>query len=256
MRKPLYLDVSQVNEVYLEEVALRVVCYEQADQYFPLRRIARIVVTGSVEWSTPALLACLEYGIPIAFRRRDGYLVGHCLSDRSSSTPLELLVGQCLDNPMADQRYQQWRGHEERQWVERIGRCYRQLFRQQAASAIMPWVTGRLEAELSCSLQVFQAQLQVPIASHVAEILQLYGFSDNVHVPWSVRIHPARDLAKLLLLEAYWCVARGEKVEVEPKRGLRYAVVRFYEEHQGHFEERARIALNRLWRSLKELEVD
>lgn len=183
MRKPLYLDVAQVNEVYLEAVALRVVCYEQADQYFPLRCIARIVVTGQVEWSTPALLACLEYGIPIAFRRRDGQLVGHCLSDRSSSTPLELLVGQCLDHPIADQHYQQWRVHEERQWVERIGRCYKQLFRQQTASALLPWLTPRLEAILPCQLGLFQAQLQAPIASHVAEILQLYGFSDNVHVP-------------------------------------------------------------------------
>jgi hypothetical protein len=113
-----------------------------------------------------------------------------------------------------------------------------------------------VQAQLPCRFAQFKAQLQAPIASHVTEVLAVYGFSDNIHVPNSSRVALVRDLIHLLLLEAYWLVLRGQRPVLVAQRGLRYSVVSFYEEHQAHFEERARIALNRLWRQLKCLEVD
>jgi len=57
-RRPLYLDSAQARQVNLGQVALRVKAHHQADQFFPLRRLARVVVTGKVAWETKALLAC------------------------------------------------------------------------------------------------------------------------------------------------------------------------------------------------------
>jgi hypothetical protein len=254
-RKPLYLDIAQANKVELETVALRVKSHEQADSFYPLRRIARVVVTGKVEWQTAALLACLEYGIPVAFRGRDGRLLGHCLNDRSSQTTLEELLQTNADTPEGDALYQQWRVGEESRWVVRIGRASRQIFHATVAHSIMPLVEPLLQQRLPCSLGMFVGQLQAPIASHVAEILAAYGFSDNIHLPLTRRVHLSRDVEKLLLLEAYWLVLHGN-VPQPTERGWRYSMVQFYETQQGHFEERARIALNRLWRSLKHQEAD
>lgn len=66
-RKPLYLDTTAANEVALDSgIALRIRAYEKADSFYPLRRLSRVIVTGKVEWTTEALLACLEYGVPVA----------------------------------------------------------------------------------------------------------------------------------------------------------------------------------------------
>lgn len=255
-RKPLYLDVAQANEVALEAVALRVKAYERADSFYPLRRISRVVVTGKVEWQTAALLACLEYGIPVAFRGRDGVLVGHCLSDRSSQTPLEELLHACADNAAGDALYQQWRVHEESRWVQRMARACQRPLLGSVAHSVLPQVEALVQAQLPCRFGLFVAQLQAPIASHVSEVLAAYGFSDNIHLPLTRRVHVSREVEKLLLLEAYWLVVRENAPVLFEGRGLRYSVVHFYENHHAHFEERARIALNRLWRTLKHQEAD
>lgn len=256
LRKPLYLDVAQANEVVLEAVALRVKAFDQADSFYPLRRISRVVVTGKVEWQTAALLACLEYGIPVAFRGRDGVLVGHCLSDRSSQTSLETLLHACADDAAGDTLYQQWRVHEESRWVLRMGRACQHIFQGTLAHSVLPQVETLVQAQLPCRFGQFVGQLQVPIASHVTEVLAAYGFSDNIQLPLTRRVHLSRDVEKLLLLEAYWLVVRGEVPLLFAERGLRYSVVHFYESQHAHFEERARIALNRLWRLLKHQEAD
>ena len=140
MRKPLYLDIAQAKAVELEAVALRVVAHEQADSFYPLRRVSRVVVTGKVKWETAALLACFEYGIPVAFRGRDGHLFGHCLSDRSSQVSLESLLEACADNPAGDAQYLQWRVHEENQWGQRVAR----VMGMRLPSASRRGVVGRL----------------------------------------------------------------------------------------------------------------
>lgn len=256
MRKPLYLDSAKVKAVKLDAVALKVELHEQADQFFPLRLVSRVVVTGKVEWETVALLACLDYGVPVAFRRRDGRLLGHCLSDRSSQVSLEELLASCADTPEGDALYQQWRVHEENQWVKRMSKALRQPLEGNVASSVLKQVNALLSPQLPCEFGLFTEQLRVPIASHVAEVLGAYGFSDNVHLPLTRRVHLSRDVERLVLLEAYWLVARGEVVRLAVDKGLRYSIVAFYEQHQGHFEERARIALNRLWRLLKHQEAD
>lgn len=255
-RKPLYLDIAQANRVELEAVALKVQAHDKADSFYPLRRVSRVVVTGKVEWQTAALLACLEYGIPVAFRGRDGALVGHCLSDRSSQTALETLLGACADSAEGDALYQQWRVHEESQWVRRMGKACQRIFHGTLAHSILPQVEPLVQALLPCHFGQFTAQLQAPVGSHVAEILAAYGFSDNIHLPLTRRIHLSRDVERLLVLEAYWLAVRGEVPRLFENRGLRYSVVHFYETRQAHFEERARIALNRLWRTLKHREAD
>jgi hypothetical protein len=255
-RQALYVDSLQADRVSLEAVALRVETHHHTTSFFPLRRIARVVVTGKVQWEMEALFACLDYGVAVSFRERDGRLIGHCLSERTNQTALEQLLMACADDPFGDTLYQQWRCQEEFQWVQRAGRTRQFVLPGRLAYQVLGQVERWVQAQLPCRFAQFKAQLQAPIASHVTEVLAVYGFSDNIHVPNSSRVALVRDLIHLLLLEAYWLVLRGQRPVLVAQRGLRYSVVSFYEEHQAHFEERARIALNRLWRQLKCLEVD
>lgn len=256
MRRPLYLDVVRVKAVALDWPALRVSLYEQAAAFFPLRQVSRVVVTGKVEWAVEALWACLDYGVPVAFRERDGRLVGHCLSDRSNATPLEALLQEAADTGEGDALYQQWRVAEERRWVLRMKKLSGLPLTGWTAQRVLPQLEPWLKARLCCELGVLRAQLQAPIASHVAEVLAAYGFSDNAHLPLTRRVHVSRDVAHIVLLEAYWLVGRLDCALPLSPRGLRYTVVAFYEAHQAVFEQRARVTLNRLWRLLKHREAD
>lgn len=72
--KPLYLHGHQPLAVTLDGPALRVSSEGSADRLFPLQRLSRIVVSGEVDWTTEALLACADQAIPISFLLRGGGL--------------------------------------------------------------------------------------------------------------------------------------------------------------------------------------
>ena len=65
--KPLYLHGHQPLAVALDGPALRVTQAESADRLFPLERLSRVVASGEVAWSTEALLACADHGVPVSF---------------------------------------------------------------------------------------------------------------------------------------------------------------------------------------------
>ena len=66
--KPLYLFAPAPLRITLAGKALQVERPDRAPVFYPLLRIARIVVGGeSAEWGPGAIEACLEFGIPIVF---------------------------------------------------------------------------------------------------------------------------------------------------------------------------------------------
>lgn len=255
-RSPLYLDINQVKHVDVESLALRVSCYGQADHYYPLRRLSRVVVTGNIDWTTSALLACLEYRVPVAFRHRDGRLIGHCVSERSNSTGLESLLHQCVDNVESFYAYKNWLAATERHLLLKIARLSKQIFNDPRAHVNEARIQHSLGQHLPCPLRLFLQQIQAPLASHLSEILEAYGFSDNIHLPLTPRLHPYRDLSRILQWEIYALVLGGKFTEVDSQRGWRYNIVQFYQSHTEHLEQRGLQHLNRLWRNLKHQEAD
>lgn len=55
--KPLYLDGTQALTVHLDGPALKVTGSDRCPGRYPLRRLSRVIVSGRVEWDTPALVA-------------------------------------------------------------------------------------------------------------------------------------------------------------------------------------------------------
>lgn len=78
MMRPLYVG-SAAESIRLDGPALRVSAAGRADTRVPLRLLSRVVVRGRAEWSTSALTACLELGVPLIFLRPDGRPLGLCL---------------------------------------------------------------------------------------------------------------------------------------------------------------------------------
>lgn len=63
MRRPLYLGAA-ARRVRLDGPALCVDVEGRAAARVPLRRLSRVVAHRAAEWATPALVACLEAGVP------------------------------------------------------------------------------------------------------------------------------------------------------------------------------------------------
>jgi hypothetical protein len=112
--RSLYLDGTATLSVTAEGPALEVREAGRAARRFPLRRLGRLCVTGSVVITAEAVTACLNRGLVIAFLRPDGGLAGaawpaHPRVERTADR-LEALVGL----PNWRSGYENWRRSSER----------------------------------------------------------------------------------------------------------------------------------------------
>ena len=107
--KPLYLHAGEPLTVSLDGPALRVSRSGHADQRFPLRRISRVMVSGSASWSTPALLACADEGITICFLKSDGMPRARWIGRETKRSELVQRWQDFLDRPDWQSLYTQWR---------------------------------------------------------------------------------------------------------------------------------------------------
>jgi hypothetical protein len=108
--KALYLHGHQPLTVALDGPALRVQAEASADRLFPLERVSRVVVSGDVVWSTEALLACADSGVPVAFLRRDGVLRARVLGRPKARPPTDLreALESVLDDAAGPGRLRDW----------------------------------------------------------------------------------------------------------------------------------------------------
>ena len=106
--KPLYLNGGGVR-VQLDGPALRVLQPERAARWFPLARLSRVVASGAVDWSTPALLACAQRGISVTFLDRYGALQGLLLGPGSGDASLAARLDEILSRPDWPARWEDWR---------------------------------------------------------------------------------------------------------------------------------------------------
>ncbi len=90
--QPVYLNTPGVRRVTLEGPALRIHSRDQADRFMPLNRLSRVVCRGNVQWSTAAMIRCMQAGVTITFLDREGRAVGMCLGDWPQYSPLSELL--------------------------------------------------------------------------------------------------------------------------------------------------------------------
>lgn len=158
--RPLYLQGRAGCAVRLDGPALRVAMPARADQWFPLARLSRVVVTGRVEWSTEALLACAGRGISVTFLDRDGRTRAYLFGDSGVRESLLHRLRDLLDRPDWRARYGDWyRGMESRArkaLCRRLGldplslkparllQQMRLVKRRHVSAAVLDWLEARL----------------------------------------------------------------------------------------------------------------
>ena len=106
--KPCYIHGRQGMQIRLDGPVLSISFPGQAAVLAPLRRISRVVISGSPECSTSALLACAERGITVTFLQYDGTVKAHLFGHSGATNDLFAHLRDLLDRPDWPERYQIW----------------------------------------------------------------------------------------------------------------------------------------------------
>jgi hypothetical protein len=134
--KPLYLIPAVETWVGLDGPALRVSSVEQAERFFPLRRIGRIHTSTRVEWEMAALLACAGNGIPVVFVDEDGRIQARLLGRPGVRDELRSRLIELLLQPEAEGMLRHWMDTHRHRAARWAGRKLR-FQSQQTDAAVM-----------------------------------------------------------------------------------------------------------------------
>lgn len=107
--RPLYLNGQNSLRVSLDGPALRVCKQQSDDQRFPLVRVSRVVVSGTVDWAWEARLACAQSGIVVCFLRDDGLPCNRWIGEPSSRSTFTEDWGHFAEREDSEGLFRRWR---------------------------------------------------------------------------------------------------------------------------------------------------
>ncbi len=243
---PLYLEGKPGMRVSFERPALSVSTVESTRQLFPLVRISRVVVSGYVEWSMPALFACADTGISIVFLNNSGGVRCHWLGLSPKQSSIVQVFSELFQRGDALQSYQNWLRAMQRMATRSSARRL----------GINDWqFLGSNEFDklkhqfVNKSWLPVENQLEAYLLSSVLHYLSDLGFDAQCDFLVDSPFNLAYELAQLLLWDFYpalavWC-QRSLQV---PEQVL---VVKFYQQRCQRIEHLIRGLLNRLHQCLR-----
>lgn len=172
--RPLYLNAHQPLQVRLDGPALRVTAAHSDDRRYPLRRLSRIVVSGEVRWTAPALLACGHAGVVLCFVRPDG-LPRRCWVGRPSTRSTFVADWKhFLDRPSSHGAFLHWR---RRVRLRAIRLCTLRLGLPRDEQALTRHVGGRTKSD-PCFRAAKRTLYGLAYARSLEELAKL-GFSNT-----------------------------------------------------------------------------
>lgn len=115
--KPLYLDGVQPLLVTLDGPAIKVMAPARSPARYPLRRLSRVIVSGSVNWATPALIACLRAGVVVTFLDEEGELAGLCVGASTGGVNVYDRLAEFALRPDWPEHYANWYAAMERRVI-------------------------------------------------------------------------------------------------------------------------------------------
>jgi len=250
--KPLYLDGRAPLRVRLEGPALRVGGTPHADGRYPLRRLSRVIVSGSVEWRTSALLACLARGVPITFLDQHGAPVGYCFGATALEMPLAERLRELLDRPDWAERYRLWHTAEQRRAILRALRAaHRRVddLRPDTVRAVLE--AGHQRYLARARVRRIHAALQGMLAALCTQILLEAGLQPELIGQRRRGLDLTQDLTALLEWPLHR-VTRG-LAKARATSGSRQAVTAAFESAAPDLARRGHAHLSRLEAWLAEL---
>jgi len=250
--KTLYLDGRQPIAVRLDGPALRVETPDRAPGRYPLRRLARIVVSGEVDMATPALVACLGLGIVVVFLDGEGSLAGLCVGYGPSQMTLHERIIEFGQQPGWQEIYENWYAAMERRRVLVLVRRLRLSVTEFRPLTVMLHLFSRA-SHLPVRV-IHRARSWAEAAAHACAAraaLESGIAPDTLHDP-DRDLHLVRDLGRILAWDA-----RGLAAEylsgLGPHEPLRRAeLAARFEDRLGHHARVPRECLNCLDRLIRD----
>ncbi len=245
MMRPLYLQGGNDMRVAFDEPALAVKTPDKTRQLFPLRRISRVVVTGDVDWSMPALLACADQGVSVLFIDTQGNIRGRWIGKSRSEGPLQSLF-RLLSRPDAKRCYDNWHNGMQRMVARSAAR---RLALPEWRTMDLQLLSQWLEQSLNDDWNRVRQWLSAVVVGAVTDYLFSFGADagSDAETDWCLRL--AEDLGALLLADFYPLLF--EQCQTSPEPPGQPVLLRYFESRSVRLELLLRGALSRLSDALK-----
>ena len=244
---PLYLEGKAGMQVVLDEPALSVITAGKTRQLFPLTRISRIVVSGSIVWSMPALFACADAGINVVFLNKSGRLRCKWIGSSPQKSSVVQSFSDLLQRQDALQRYQNWSVAMQKMAVRSSARRIGCIdWRDIKVNIFDEWV----KQSLNESWLPIKSRLKVYVLSTVLHYLSELGFDAQCDFLVDGAFNLAENLTEILVWDI--CPALliwQQRSSHLPEQEL---VVKFYQQRCQRIEHLMRGLLNRLHQCLRE----
>ena len=174
--RPLYINGQRETWIELEEPALKIRSHQQADQWYPLPRLSRIIVSGTVHWQTEALLACADHGITITFLTETGELRAKWLSRSQERQAFVQRLLDLLAKADGPDRYHDWYLSMERLAIRSLARrLVPGYHRQVTRSELTDYLKAQQQAlSLNCSSQTYH-DVRTLLHAHLLELSAQIG---------------------------------------------------------------------------------
>lgn len=211
--KPLYIQGNIGTAVDYDEPALTVSAQDKTRQLFPLTRVSRVVVTGRVDWTMPALFACADAGVAVVFLHDNGEVRSRwlgCVRNRQNLLQLFVDFWQRAD---ALEHYGNWLAGMERMAVRSCARRLGFIDWQDAdAAGLKAWLNRFQEEGWQGLDRLLSGFLLAQVLNGLSDA-GLDARSDFLH---DDRINFAGDISALLLWDFYPALLAWRRKSASP----------------------------------------
>ena len=252
--KPCYLTGRSGLTVGLDGPALCVTQPERARQLLPLSRISRLMVSGSLNISTEALLACAARGITVTFLDRQGEVQAFLFGDSTRRDGLDQRLRDFLDRPDWAECYDNWRRSIDSRALRALCRRLGLAPETQTLAPIIRRLQVHQATYLGARQQGFIAgRLSGLTGALAAELLAEAGLGAAQMRSLDERLNLTADLSRWLQwdLQIPLCTWLSEQSDGQAIRNQ--ALVAFFESRTSRLNRLGHGILNRLHGFLVEL---
>ena len=249
--KPCYIHGREDTQIKLDGPALRIHTPGKAAILAPLGRISRIVISGSPDCSSSALLACAERGITVTFLQRDGAIRALLFGTGKARNNLLSQLRDFLGHPAWQEHYQLWRdsaaSHAKCAVCRKLDIAPDRISSKQLRTSLGRWMEDYVSPGQRSYLQ---RRLHGLCASLVNEVLQQAGLDATRSSYIAQRIDLTSDFAELLALSMQlplimWLSRQPEKKRIEDRD-----IVALFERQSKYLERVARQLTGRFYKFL------
>lgn len=245
-KHPLYLDQSKVTRVEWDHAALKIISHQQSPLWFPLEKIAYVMVTGNIDWEGEALQQCMQANVSITFTNHDGFS-GFCSGKAARPSHLHSQL-VTLYEQYSDQ-LTPWFAQQQHHKMAQLNKQFHTGDLTHKPDALK----HLLNQHICLQYQYFywqrdSQQLTALLTTQHYHLLPYFGFFIQQFQQSQIHHQLAESLIKLAEWELWQRAAQGHL----PKHSNQKQRIHYFHQHQLRIEQKTRYYIHSLWKTLSE----